>query len=47
MGRDDEGRQQARQTGPWVLALGVLAVGTVALARELRRNREKTVTEDS
>lgn len=29
-------------TGPWVLALGTLAVGTAAMAQLLRRRRERT-----
>ncbi|WP_458204873.1 hypothetical protein [Haladaptatus sp. NG-SE-30] len=36
---DGEERQTDRQTGPWVLALGVLAVGVGAVVREVRRNR--------
>ncbi|WP_435154318.1 hypothetical protein [Haladaptatus sp. DFWS20] len=47
MERTNSDSTGGRQTGPWVLALGVLAVGTVALVRELRRNRGETVSEDS
>ncbi len=39
---DESDEEPGRQTGPWVLALGVLGVGAVALIRELRRNRDKT-----
>lgn len=28
-------------TGPWVLALGTLAIGTAAMAQLLRRRRER------
>ncbi|WP_266077658.1 hypothetical protein [Haladaptatus caseinilyticus] len=38
MNEENDVRRGTRQTGPWVLALGVLAVGTVALVRERRRN---------
>jgi len=31
-----------RQTGPWILALGVLAIGVGALVREARRRRNGT-----
>lgn len=30
------------QTGPWILALGTLAVGVGAMAQLLRRRRERT-----
>lgn len=46
MEREDENLRSERQTGPWVLALGVLTVGAVALVRELRRNREETIADD-
>ena len=32
------------QTGPWVLALGVLAIGVGALVREARRQRSERNT---
>ncbi|WP_227354454.1 hypothetical protein [Haladaptatus salinisoli] len=53
MGRDATDREADRQFGPWALALGVLAVGTAALIREVRNRRggkardERTRNEDS
>ncbi|WP_458188974.1 hypothetical protein [Haladaptatus sp. NG-WS-4] len=37
--RDEAKRQNDRQTGPWAVALGVLAIGVGAVLREVRRNR--------
>jgi hypothetical protein len=34
-------RTDDRQTGPWVLALGVLAIGVGALAHEVRKRRNE------
>ncbi|MFH5798880.1 hypothetical protein [Haladaptatus sp. CMAA 1911] len=37
-------RTNDRQTGPWVLALGVLAIGVGALANEVRKRRRERGT---
>ncbi len=37
-------RTEDRVTGPWVLAVGVLAIGVGALANEVRKRRHERGT---